>query len=121
MKNKMKIEEKFKWKDKWNKTKGEILAFLGHSYAINVKLAKGSGDSLRLEKKWRRIEISNDLSKTVLKEWCFYNAGGWKTTGYEEFFGITQKEDAIKTALQIFAAQSVSCDSFLVEYLEASE
>ena len=117
----MEAKKEFKWKDKWNKTKGEILEFLGHSYTINMTLAKGTRNSLRFEKKGRRIEISKDLSKTVLKEWCSYYCGGWETVGYEEFFGITQKRDAIETALQIFAAQTVSCDSFLVEYLEASE
>lgn len=113
--------KEFKWKDKWNKTKGEILAFHGHSYEINVKLANGSSNSLRFEKKGRRIEISNYLSKTVLKEWCFYTDGGWKTTGYEEFFGMTRERDAIIDALAIFVAQSVESDSFLIEYLEASE
>jgi hypothetical protein len=114
-------KKEFRWKDKWNKTKKEILTFLGYTYTISMKCTKGSRDSLRLERNGRRIEIANTLSKTVSKEWSFYDDGGWKTTGYKEFFGISRERDAIAAALSIFAAQSVDSDSFLIRYLEAEK
>lgn len=102
------------------RNKKEIMDRLGGKWSMNVNVSIGTRGALKLERTGQRIEITHGTLKVVLREWHFYFDGGWKTTGYEEFKGISKEHDAVSSAIQIFAASAVR-DSYLVEYLNASD